>query len=117
MEGGATVIQISCVRKEAIFNKRKKINGLISLGEISRHPSIDSVVLLLVITLIQVYNEEDQVGQKENKNGQLMRKRTPGNLTFYLMLVQKGTWRLRRDLICTGRLPLGHHPNHLSFQL
>ena len=36
-----------------------------ALKEISKQPNIDSAPFLLVITLMQVYNEKEQVGQKE----------------------------------------------------
>lgn len=41
---------------------------LISLVVISRQPNMDSVTWLLVIIIVQVYNEKEQAGQKEVQN-------------------------------------------------
>lgn len=46
-----------------------KTFGLILLAEeISIQPYIDSALWLLVITLVQVYSEEEEVRQKEIQN-------------------------------------------------
>lgn len=45
-----------------------KSNELISLVEISRQFNIESVMWLLVITDMQIYNENDEGGQKETQH-------------------------------------------------
>lgn len=46
-----------------------KSNGLISLAEeVQRQPDIDSVVWLLVMTLMQICNKKGQPEQKEVQN-------------------------------------------------
>jgi len=53
--------------------KLKKSFGLITkLAEkISEQPSIDSVVWLLMFTLMKIYNEKEQAGQGKIQNVQL----------------------------------------------
>ena len=41
------------------------------LEEISRQPSIDCVLWLLVVSLTQIYHGKEQVGQRETQRGQL----------------------------------------------
>lgn len=38
---------------------------LMVLAEVSRQPSVDFVMWLLVVTFMQIYNEKEQVGQRE----------------------------------------------------
>ena len=46
-----------------------KCFGLINLAvEISKQPSIDSVVLLTVVTLMKIYNEKEQAVQGKLQN-------------------------------------------------
>lgn len=62
--------------------------------EISRQPSSDSVVCLLVITLMTVYNEMNKLGGKKKYTMyNLRRKRAPGNLVLEPSLVSKETRR------------------------
>lgn len=56
--------------------------GLISLAEkASTQPGTGTVMLLSVLTLRQVYNEEEQVDKKKHEMHNSRRKRTPRNLT------------------------------------
>lgn len=49
-----------------------EVNGLtVLLEEISRQPSIDRVLWLLVVSLTQIYSREEQAGQRETQRGQL----------------------------------------------
>ena len=51
--------------------------GLVALAEeISRQPGIDCVVWFSMITLLQIYNEEEQVGQGEIPSVQFEEKRS-----------------------------------------
>jgi hypothetical protein len=52
-----------------------KSKELISLAEISRQPNIYSVIWLLVITCMQIYNVNKQMGQKETPNEQFEEKK------------------------------------------
>ena len=52
--------------------------GLIPLAEeISKQPSIDSVVWLLVVTLMKIYNEKEQAEQGKLQNVKFEEKRNP----------------------------------------
>ena len=44
--------------------------------EISRQPSIDSVMWLLVVTLMQIYNDKEQAEQGKIQNVQIEKKRS-----------------------------------------
>lgn len=55
-----------CSCPKNLFEAKLKCNGLISLGEEISMQHIDSAALLLVITLRQVYNEREQLGQKDS---------------------------------------------------
>ena len=48
------------------------------MEEISKQPNIDSAPFLLVITLMQVYNEKEQLGDKIY-NMTNLKGRVPGN--------------------------------------
>jgi hypothetical protein len=82
--------------------------GLFSLAEeISRQPNIDFVVLLLVITLLQVYKEKEQVGQKQYKMYSLRRKTALGNV---ILETRSVLTEIRRGLMQNGirrLIPLG----------
>ena len=53
--------------------------GLIPLAEeISKQPSIDSVMWLLELILIKIYNDKDQAEQGNIQNTQIEEERTPG---------------------------------------
>jgi hypothetical protein len=55
--------------------------GLMVLAkEVSRQASIDSALWLLVVTLMQIYNEEEQAEQKKIQNYSLGRKGAPGSV-------------------------------------
>lgn len=43
-------------------------SGLLTLAEMSRQPSIDCVLWLLVVTVRQLYNEKEQAAQRERWN-------------------------------------------------
>lgn len=60
---------------------------------------MDYTVRLLEITLLQVCNEEEQMGQKEVQKGQLEENRAPGNLILEPRLVRRGK---RRSLMLNG---------------
>ena len=65
----------SCLK--GLLEAKVKSFGLISLAEeISKQPSIDSVVWLLVVTLMKIYNEKEQVGQMKIQNEQIEKKGT-----------------------------------------
>jgi hypothetical protein len=52
--------------------------GLVELAEeISKWPSIDSLVWLLVVTLMKIYNEKEQA--EEVKNTKCTEKGAPGS--------------------------------------
>lgn len=57
-----------CLCPKILPENKLKGFGLTSLAvKTSRQPNTDTVMLLLVLILIQVYNEKEQVGQKETK--------------------------------------------------
>lgn len=54
---------------KSLLAAKLKSNRLTSLvKEILKQPNIDSVRWLLAISLMRIYNEKEQVGQKEIKN-------------------------------------------------
>lgn len=61
------VATFSCPKNSPEANQ--KSNRLISLAEkISKQPNSDFVIWLLIITLIQVYNEKEYMEQKVTEN-------------------------------------------------
>ena len=64
-----------------IYEAKLKSFGLMVLAkEVSRQASIDSALWLLVVTLMQIYNEEEQAEQKKIQNYSLGRKGAPGSV-------------------------------------
>ena len=55
-----------CSCPKNLFEAKLKCNGLISSAEEISIQHIDSAALLLVINLRQVYNEREQLGQKDS---------------------------------------------------
>ena len=74
-----------------LHDTKLKSSGLVSFAEeISRLPNIDSVMWLLVITLMLICNEKEQAGLQEIQNIQFEEKKT--NRKFYV-----------RALVCAER--------------
>lgn len=61
-------------KKKLTEDKMKKFGFMEWTEDISRHPSIDYVLWLLVITLIQIDNKKQQAGQREICGKQSTRK-------------------------------------------
>lgn len=62
---------------KSLLAAKLKSNGLTSLvKEILKQPNIGSVMWLLAISLMRIYNEREQVGQKEIKNVQFEDKKS-----------------------------------------
>lgn len=99
-----------------------KTNGQISLAnEISRQHNIDSVGWILLVTLMQLYNEKEQAKQgKKLKRMYTLRRKRASESIMELSPVLKGIKRLNKHLVLYGIKELvtsGHDPIQLSFQL
>lgn len=78
--------------------------------EISRQSSIGCIMWLLVITLMQIYNERQQAGQKKDKMYCSGRKREPKNVMSEPIPVFKEKRNLKKGLKLIGIkgvVPLG----------
>lgn len=93
MEGCVCFLPFSKKKKNLPKDKRF---GLVALTKkTARQLSIDCVVCLLVVTLMQIYNEKEQAGQGEVQNVQFEKKRectgakssAPGDKMFKESLV------------------------------
>lgn len=93
-------VAVFCFCFKNLSKAKLKSTGLISLAEeISREPNIDSVMGVLVITLMKIYNGEEQVGQTEIEHVKSEEKIAPGNLMFEPRLVLKEIRRLIKGFI------------------
>ena len=59
--------------------KVKRFRLILLAKEISRQPSLDSVVWLLLVTLTQIYNKKEQGELEKYKMYNLRRKGAPGS--------------------------------------
>lgn len=86
--------------------------GLMSLAEISRKPSVDCVMWLSVITVIQIYNKNKQTGGKqETQNVQFEEKKSLRKFN-----VRGKTYALRDEKF-KGIIQNGKMPTQVSFCL
>ena len=61
------IVAAFCPCSKSLPETKLKRFGLIPLAEeISKHPSIDSVIWLLIFMLIKIYNEKEQAEEKRN---------------------------------------------------
>lgn len=86
-----------CPSAKNLLEDKLKGFGLISLAEkTSTQPGTGIVMLLLLLTLRQVYNVKEQVGKKKHKMHSLRRERAPRNLRLGSRFVLK---EIRRGLV------------------
>jgi hypothetical protein len=62
-------------KKRNLSEAKLKSFGLMTLAEISRQPNIDSVLWLLVVTLMQIYNEKEQAEHGKMQNVEFEEKK------------------------------------------
>lgn len=97
-----------CPCPKNLLRAKFKSYGLNSwVGQISRQPNINSIMWLLIITLIHVYSEKEHVGQKEILMYSLKRTRARLMLKEFYQIYFWGK----------ERMPSGHNPSQLDFQL
>lgn len=99
-----------CPCPKSLLRAKFKSFGINSwVGQISRQPNINSIVWLLIITLMHVYSEKEHVGRKEILMYSLKRTRA----RLMLKEVKRG------QIYFWGkeRMPSGHNPSQLDFQL
>jgi hypothetical protein len=71
-------VAASCPCLKSLPEVKLKTFGLIMLAaEISRQPNMDSVMWLLVFTIMQIYNEPEQAEQGKHNMYNFRRKRLP----------------------------------------
>ena len=82
-------VAIFCPCPKSLPKHKVKSLGLISLTEeISKQPSIDSMLWLLVFTLIKTYNEKEQAEQIKVQMYRL-RKGAPGNEIEQILCIRR----------------------------
>lgn len=101
--------------------KLKSFRLIVLAEEISRQHNIDSVGWILLVTLMQLYNEKEQAKQgKKLKRMYTLRRKRASESIMELSPVLKGIKRLNKHLVLYGIKELvtsGHDPIQLSFQL
>ena len=104
-----------CPCPKSLLECKVKIFGLIpSAKEISKQPSVDSVMWLFVVTLMKIYNEKEQTEQSKLQNVRFEEKRSSKKWNGAMFCIQRDEFikKWKKGVVTSGQ-----NPTVLSFQV